>query len=186
MEAGKLRNGNKVLMEGQPYIVVQYMLRPQSRGAAKMITKMKNLITGAVIEKTFPSSENLEEADVSLSRSQYLYSDGDNFIFMDNETFEQFEFLKDKLGDLVNFLKDGMDVSIMKFNGNPINVELPPTITLEVTATEPGVRGDTATGGTKPATLETGFVLSVPLFINQGDKIVVNTVTGEYRERAKV
>jgi len=185
MEAGKLRTGHKVLIEDQPYLVVTYMLRPSSRGAAKMVTKLKNLLTGAAIEKTFPSSETLQEADISISRSQYLYNDGSNYMFMDNESFEQFEFPKEKLGDLVNYLKDGMDASIMKFNGNPINVEIAPTIKLKVTETTPGVKGDTATGGSKPATLETGITVSVPLFINEGDILVINTISGEYKERAK-
>jgi elongation factor P len=184
MDANKLRNGHKVLIENEPFLVVKYMLRPQSRGSAKMITKLKNLITGAVIEKTFMSGENLEEADISKNSAQYLYQDGDNFVFMDNLTYEQFEFSRDKLGDIVNFLKDDMEVDLMKFNGNPINVDLPPNISLEVTETEPGLKGDTASGGTKNAVLETGVNLQVPLFIKKGDKIIVNTMTGEYKERA--
>jgi len=184
MDAGKLRTGNKILLEKQPFVVLNYTLRPQSRGSAKMITKLKNLITGATIEKTFPSGENLPEADIVIARAQYLYNDGSNYIFMDNETFEQFEFSQEKLDNTTNYLKDGMDVSIMKFNGNPINVELPPTITLQVVETDPGVKGDTATGGNKPAKLETGVTVNVPLFINVGDNIVLNTITGEYKERA--
>lgn len=185
MDANKLRTGHNILLNDQPHVVMNYTLRPQSRGSAKMITKLKNLLSGAVIEKTFMSGENLGEADIAKSRSQYLYNDGASFVFMDNETFEQFDFTKEKIGDLEKFLKDGMDVSIMKFNDQPINIELPPTITLSVKETEPGVRGDTASGGSKPATLETGVVVQVPFFINPGDEVVVNTLTGEYKERAK-
>lgn len=185
MDANKLRTGHKILLDKDPYLVVSYLLRPQSRGSAKMITKLKNLLSGSTIEKTFMSGENLDEADISQNRAQYLYNSGDDYFFMDNETYEQFEFSKDKLGDTVNYLKDNMEVSIMKFNGVPINVELPPTIVLEVAQTDPGVRGDTATGGNKPAILETGVRVSVPLFINPGDNLVINTVTGEYKERAK-
>ena len=185
MDAGKIRAGHKLLINGEPYIVVDYSLRQQPRLAAKMITKMRNLITGGTIEKTFNSGETLEEADITQSKAQYLYNDGENYVFMDNDTFEQFEFSEAKLGSQVRFIQDGMEVTIMKFNGNPINVELPPTVVLEVTETEPGVKGDTATGGSKPATLESGAVINVPLFINVGDKLVVNTISGEYRERAK-
>ncbi len=185
MEAGKLRTGNKVLIENQPYTIIEYMLRPQSRGSAKMITKMKNLLTGSTIEKTFQSSENIQEADITLARAQYLYNDGTNYIFMDNDSFEQFEFSYEKLEGLTDFLKENMEVLIMKFNDSPINIELPSTVTLEVIQTDPGVKGDTATGGSKPATLETGVVISVPLFINPGDKVVVNTISREYKERAK-
>ncbi|MBT4937413.1 elongation factor P [Candidatus Peregrinibacteria bacterium] len=185
MDANKLRTGHNILLNDQPNVVLNYTLRPQSRGSAKMITKLKNLLSGAVIEKTFMSGEKLTEADISKSRSQYLYKDGSNFVFMDNETFEQFEFSKEKVGDLEYFLKDGTDVSIMKFNDTPINIELPPTIALVVKETEPGVRGDTASGGSKPAVLETGATVQVPFFINPGDEVVVNTLSGEYKERAK-
>ena len=185
MDANKLRTGHKILLQNDPHIVLQYTLRPQSRGSAKMITKLKNLLTGSTIEKTFQSGENLEEADITQNRAQYLYSDGENHIFMDNESYEQFEFPEEKLSDLSQYLLEGMELSIMKFNDTPINVELPPTITVKVTSTEPGVRGDTATGGSKPATLETGMILQVPLFVDIGDKIVVNTLTGEYKERVK-
>ena len=186
MDAAKLRNGTKILMDSQPYNVLSYTLRPQSRGAAKMITKLRNLLTGAVIEKTFASTETMHEADISRSRAQYLYNDGSNYVFMDNDTYEQFEFTGEKLGkEITNFMKDDMEVLIMKFNDNPINVELPPTVILEVVHTEPGVRGDTATGGTKPAELETGVMVTVPLFINIGEKLVINTQTGDYKERAK-
>lgn len=185
MEASKLRAGVAILLEGQPYQVVTYMLRPNSRGAAKMVTKLKNLLTGSTVEKTFGSGDVLDDADIAKARAQYLYNDGTHYIFMDNDTYEQFEFSSEKIGDDKDFLVDNMEVNVMKFNDNPINIELPPTITLEIVQTDPGVRGDTATGGTKPATLETGVVVAVPLFVNQGEKIVVNTLTREYKERAK-
>lgn len=185
MEASKLRAGTTILLDSEPYQVVTYLLRPNSRGAAKMVTKLKNLLTGSTVEKTFGSGDVLDDADISKARAQYLYKDGENYIFMDNDTYEQFEFSTEKIGDDKDFLIDNMEVNVMKFNENPINIELPATVILEVTETYPGVKGDTATGGTKPATLETGVVISVPLFVNQGEKIVVNTMTREYRERAK-
>jgi elongation factor P len=185
MDSNKLRAGHKILIDNQPYIVVQYILRQQPRLAAKVITKLKNLLTGTTMEKTFTSGDNIEEADITTIKAQYLYNDGETYYFMDNTSFEQFEFSGEKLGHSTNFLIDNMEVSIMKFNDMPINVELPPTITVTITHAEPGVKGDTATGGTKPATIETGVTVLVPLFINTGDKIVINTESGEYRERAK-
>ena len=185
MDANKLRNGHNIMLKDQPYSVVQYTLRPQSRGSAKMITKLKNLISGVIIEKTFTSGENLTEADISRTRAQYLYADGENCIFMDNETFEQFEFSLEKIGDLKKFLTDGMDISVMRFNEEAIHIELPPTVSLKVTETEPGVKGDTVSGASKPATLETGLVLQVPLFIQIDDILVINTLSGEYKERVK-
>jgi elongation factor P len=185
MDASKLRPGHKVLIDGDPYIVSTYQLRQQPRLATKVITKLKNLINGSVIERTFTGGDNVEEADITSKPAKYLYNDGESYHFMDNESFEQFEFNKDKLGDTTEFLKEDTDVYIMRFNDDPVNVDLPPTLVLEVTQTEPGVKGDTATGGSKPATLETGVTVQVPLFIEIGDKIVVNTATKEYRERAK-
>ena len=185
MEAAKLRTGHKVLVEDFPYIVVEYQLKKVARGGAKVETKLKNLVTGGSINRTFDSGYKLEEADIQNVASKYLHSDGTNYMFMENESFEQHEFPGDKLGDTVDFLREDLDVFLMLWNGNPINVDLPPTMVMEVAQTDPGVKGDTATGGTKPATMETGVVITVPLFITTGEKIVVNTATKEYKERAK-
>lgn len=185
MDAGKLRTGHKVILDDAPFIVMEYQLKKVARGGAKVETKMRNLLTGGTINKTFDSGFSLEEADIQNVASKYLYSDGTNYIFMENESFEQHEFPIDKLGDTVDFLKEDLDVYLMLWNGQPINVDLPPTMVLEVKQTDPGVKGDTATGGTKPATMETGVVITVPLFIATGEKIVVNTVTREYKERYK-
>jgi len=186
MDANKLRPGNKVLIDDQPYVVVNALQRQQPRLASKMITKMKNLITGATMERTFTGSDNVKEADITNSVATYLYSTGDVYHFMEDETFEQFEFSKDQLGDDVNFLVEDVQVQIMKFNNNPINIQLPPTVALKVVETPPGVKGDTASGGgTKPATLNSGATVNVPLFINIDDEIVVNVSTREYKERVK-
>lgn len=185
MDTNKLRPGHKVIIDGDPYVVLTFQLRQQPRLATKIITKLRNLLTGGVIERTFTGGDNIPDADITMTDAKYLYSDGESFYFMDNETFEQFEFSKEKIGDYADFLKEDTDVYIMRFNGEPINVDLPPTMALEVTATEPGVKGDTATGGTKPATLETGVTVNVPLFIEIGEMIIVNTQTREYKERAK-
>jgi len=143
------------------------------------------LITGSTVEKTFNGGYDLPEADITNVSARYLYQDGNTYAFMNNETFEQYEFTIDKVGDTAGYLVEDTDVYLMCFNDQPTNINLPPVITLEVTETDPGVRGDTAQGGSKPATLKTGKVVQVPLFINPGDKIVINTETGEYRERAK-
>ena len=185
MEASKLRNGVKIMMNDEPWVVMTYVLRPQSRWSAKMITKLKNLLTWVIVEKTFSSAEHLPDADIANSRAQYLYRSWDDYIFMDNETYDQFEFSSSKLWDQVKFLADNMDVGTLKWNWNVINIELAPTVNLEVTETDPWVRWDTATWWSKPATLETWATVQVPFFINIWDKLVINTQTWEYKERVK-
>ena len=185
MEASKLRTGHKVLIAGEPYVVLTYQLKKLGRAGSKVVTKLKNLVTGSTVEKTFNGGFKLDEADITNVAVKYLYNDGSTYFFMDNETFEQFEFPLEKIGDTKDYLVEDSDMYVMCWNGNPINVDLPPVITLEVVNTDPGVKGDTAQGGSKPATLQTGAVIQVPLFINIGDKIVVNTASGEYRERVK-
>lgn len=186
MDANKIKIGNKILMEGQPCEVVEVMRRQQPRLAAKIITKFKNLLTGATVEKTFTSGENVIEADITKISAQYIYNDGSgNYIFMDNSSSEQFELPKDKLKNAVNFLIEGMDVEILKFGDTPIDIELPLSMTLTVESTEPAIKGDSVTNTMKPATLETGYEIQVPLFINSGEKIIINTETGEYKGRAK-
>lgn len=185
MDANKLRAGHKIILDGAPCEVVDYTLRQQPRLAAKMITKLKNLLTGANIEKTFTSGENVKEADVEYRKAEFLYSGGDSYSFMDNESYEQFDFGEDILGQKTKYLLEGMEISIAYWEGTPLSIQLPVTVEMTVEQTEPGVKGDTVSGGTKPATTETGLVVKVPLFISEGEKIVVNTETGEYKERAK-
>jgi len=150
-----------------------------------MKTKLKNLLTGNTMEKTFQGSDKVEAAEIGFKRAQFLYANGDEYEFMDNETYEQSTFTAEQLGDVVNYLSDGMDVDVQYFAGNPINVQVQAKMTFEVTETEPGIKGNTAGNVTKDATIETGLVLKVPPFIEKGDKVVVNTLTGEYVERAK-
>lgn len=185
MESQKLRTGHYIEIDSQPYVVVNYQHVVQSRGGAKANIKMRNLLTGSNIEKTWNSGENIPEADITKSQAQFLYSNGTTYTFMDNETYEQFEFEEEKLDDTAKYLTEGLDVYVMNWNGNAINIELPTVVELKVIETEPGVRGDTASGGTKPATLETGLVVQVPFFVNAEDVLVINTQTGEYKERAK-
>ena len=185
MEASKIRANHKIILNWEPYVVVKYNLRQQPRLAAKMITKLKNLLTWTTIEKTFTSWEDIEEADIELWKAQYLYNSWTDYVFMDNETFEQFEFSEEKLWDQAKFLKDWMEVWIMKWNWNAINIELPPSIEVEIIEAEPWVKWDSATWATKKAKIETWAEITVPLFIESWEKVIVNTQTWEYISRAK-
>lgn len=185
MDANKLKVGHKILLDGQPYKVVDATRRQQPRLAAKIVTKLLNLLSGALIEKTFTSGENLQEADISRVPAQYIYSSDDIYVFMDLDTSDQFEFNKDKLGDSVKYLIEGTDVTLVKFNDRLIDIELPLSMTIEIEMTEPAVKGDSVNNVLKPATLVTGYDVQVPLFINSGDSIIINTETGEYKGRAK-
>lgn len=185
MDSNQLRTGHKILMDGIPYEVLNYALRQQPRLATKINVELRNMLSGAKSEKTFTSGENCTLTETETRQAQFLYSTGDEYSFMDNESFEQFEFNEKILGKKTRFLMEDMKVNIVYWNGQALDVILPATVTLTVTETPPGVRGDTATGGLKPATLETGLVVKVPLFINEGEKLVINTESGEYKERAK-
>lgn len=180
-----LKVGTKITLDGDPYVVTWNQHSKQARGGGVMKTKLKNLINGSALERTFQGSDKIDEADVGFRRAQFLYAQGENYEFMDQETYETVSLDASILGESVHFLVDGMDVDLLYFGTTPINIQLPPKMTLEVTETEPGVQGDRAQGGTKPATIETGYVIRVPLFINTGDKIVINTDSREYVERAK-
>jgi elongation factor P len=178
-----LKVGTAINLDGQSFIITSSHHSKQARGSGVMKTSLKNLVTGATIQKTFQGSDKIEPANTGFSRAQYLYNDGDSYFFMDSTTYEQFQLPKDNLGDQTPYLIEGTDVDIQNIDDNPINVRLKPKMDLEVKHTDPGVRGDTASGGSKPATLETGLVVQVPLFVNIGDKLRINTETGEYCER---
>lgn len=178
-----LRTGLTIELEGSLYTVVEFMHVKPGKGAAFVRTKLKNIESGATIERTFRAGERVNRAHIETKEMQYLYNTGDDYHFMDSETFEQVVIGSDLLEDASAFLKDNMNVHVQFYQGKPIGVELPTFVELEVTHTEPGFKGDTATGGTKPATLETGFVVQVPLFVNQGDIIRVDTRTKEYLSR---
>ncbi|HEY5714596.1 MAG TPA: elongation factor P, partial [Candidatus Gracilibacteria bacterium] len=180
-----LKLGTTIQIDGQPYVVTWNQHSKQARGAGVMKTKLKNLITGNSIERTFQGSEKLDPAEVNFRRAQYLYQNGDEYEFMDQENYEQMTFSSAQLGETVNFLRDGIDADIQYFDGKPINVQLQPKMIYEVIETEPGVKGNTAGSVTKNATIETGYELKVPPFIEKGEKIVVNTLSGDYVERAK-
>jgi len=186
--ANELKRKMLITVEGQPYTVVEvFFASPSARGASTMVrTKLRHLLTDAVLEKSFKTSEKFEEPDVELTPASFMYSDGDGYHFMDDESFEQFALTEEQLGDERLYLKDGLSLQVRKYNGEPISLQLPPHVDLAVTDAEPGVRGDSASGGTtKMATLETGLQVRVPLFIREGETIRVNTQTGEFVSRAK-
>ena len=184
ISAGDFRNGATFELDGQVLQVVEFQHVKPGKGAAFVRTKCKNVITGAVVERTFSPTDKFEQAFVERRDMQYLYNDGDLYYFMDTETYDQMPINADKLGDNFKFVKENMDCKVLSYKGNVFGVEPPNFVELEVTKTEPGVRGDTATNTLKPATLETGAEIRVPLFINEGEMIRIDTRTGEYMERA--
>ena len=184
ISAGEFRNGITFDMDGSVYQVIELQHVKPGKGAAFVRTKIKNVISGAVTERTFNPTEKFENAFIERKDMQYLYSDGDLYYFMDNETYEQQPIDSHKLGDNFRFVKENMEVKVLSYKGNVFGVEPPNFVELEVTQTDPGFKGDTATNATKPATLETGAEIRVPLFIEEGDMIRVDTRTGEYMERA--
>ncbi|MDB5170074.1 MAG: elongation factor [Candidatus Saccharibacteria bacterium] len=180
-----LKKGVLFVLEGEPYRVVSYNQKVMGRGGSIVNVRIKNVINGKVLEKTFKGNEQLDGADVTNQNVQYLYSDGTNFFFMNEETFEQFEVNAELVGDGAGYMKEGDAVQLQFFDGRPINVELPKNVPLKVTYTEDAVKGDTSSSITKEATLETGITINVPAFIKQGDLISVDTSNGAYRERVK-
>ncbi len=181
--AGDVRNGTTFELDNSVYKVVEFQHVKPGKGAAFVRTKLKNVINGSVIEKTFNPSEKLQGAEIEKREMQYLYNDGELYYFMDNETYEQMPLNKEQLGDSLKFIKENMSVKILSFKGKVFSVEPPMFVELEVTYTEPGFSGNTSTNATKPATLETGATINVPLFVNTGDIIRIDTRTGEYMER---
>lgn len=182
--AGDLRSGVKVELDGTPYVVTDYQWVKPGKGGAFMRTKLKNMKTGAISDRTFRTDEKLSKAEVEDRKVQFLYQDGDVYHFMDTQSFDQFTMGEKELGDATGFLKDGMVISVLFYRDEPVDVVLPTFVDLRVVETDPGFRGDTASGGSKPATLETNAVIQVPLFINVGDLLRVDTRSGTYVERA--
>ena len=184
ISAGDFRNGLTVLIEGNIYQILEFQHVKPGKGAAFVRTKLKNIISGGVVEMTFRPTEKFDTAHIDRKDMQYLYSDGELYHFMDVETFDQIAVDGDTVGDSLKFVKENEMVKVCSHEGNVFSVEPPISVELEVTETEPGVKGDTATGATKPAIVETGASVLVPLFVNQGDKIKIDTRTGEYSSRA--
>ncbi|MBL8160093.1 elongation factor P [Candidatus Saccharibacteria bacterium] len=180
-----LKKGVLIQLDGKPFRVIEYSQKVMGRGGSIVNVRLKNVIDGSVIPKTFKGAEKIEPASVEHRSVQYLYSDGDDFHFMDPQSFEQFQLPADVIDEAKNFLKEGNDVDLQFFEGKVINIELPKNLVLEVTYAENVVKGDTTSSLQKDATLETGFVIKVPAFIKTGDRLKVDTRTGEYLERAK-
>lgn len=180
-----IRKNLKIEIDGAPYVVVDFQFVKPGKGNAFTRCRLKNMITGTVLDRTWKTGEKLQPAQLEELNMQFLYTDGGTYHFMDTGNYEQVEIDTDHVGEAVNYLTENLNVSILYFKGKPIGINLPITVELEIVETEPGVKGDTATGATKAAKLSTGYSVQVPLFIKEGEKIVIDTRTGEYLERAK-
>ena len=183
ISAGDFRNGITIEVEGNVYQIIEFQHVKPGKGAAFVRTKLKNIINGGVVEKTFRPTEKCPQARIDRKDMQYLYSDGDLFNFMDTETYDQIALNADAVGDALKFVKENEMVKICSYNGNVFAIEPPLFVELQITDTEPGFKGDTATGATKPAIVETGAKVMVPLFVEQGEVIKIDTRTGEYLSR---
>ena len=178
------RTGLTIEVDGGIWRVLDFQHVKPGKGAAFVRSRLRNLRTGAIQEKTFRAGEKVAKAQIDNRRMQYLYANGDQHVFMDTESYEQIELPENSIEYELKFLKENMEVSIMMYQSETLGVELPNTVELEVSETEPGIKGDTASGGTKPATLETGLIVQVPFFVNQGDRLIINTTDSSYVSRA--
>lgn len=184
-QTSDIRKGLKIEIDGEPFIVTDFQFVKPGKGNAFTRTKIKSMTSGRVLEKTYKTGESLTPAILDDRDMQYLYSDSVTYTFMDMESYDQVELSKELLGDATNWMYENIELKVLLHNEKPINVELPNFVDLEITLCEPGVKGDTATGATKPATLSTGAIVNVPLFINEGETIRIDTRTGSYSGRAK-
>lgn len=179
-----IKTGKNIVLGGVPYAVLYHEHSKTGRAGAVLRTRLKNLVTGAVLEKTFQGADQISEADIIKSKAQFLYKEPAGYAFMDNASYEQFSLSKEALGNTVDYLIEGTEIIVLYFNGNPINIELPIKMKLRVIEAPPGIRGNTVSTGGKIVTLETGLKISTPLFVNAGDEIIINTEKGEYVSRA--
>lgn len=180
----EIKTGKKILWNGEPYMVMEYQHSFIGRGGAVMRTKLKNLLTGAIIDYTFHDKDKIDDAELGHSTAQYLYHSGDEYTFMDMESFDQFVLQKSVLGSMTSYFVEGTEAELLTWAGRPINVEIPVKVALKVTDAPPGLKGDTASGGDKVVTTETGLTVTTPLFVKVGDTIIVNTEKGTYVSRA--
>ncbi len=178
------KTGLTIEVDNDIWQVMEFQHVKPGKGAAFVRSKLRSLRTGAIQEKTFRAGEKVNTAHIERKKMQYLYANGDQHAFMDSETFEQIELSSKQIEHQLNFLKENMEVHVISYESETLGVELPNTVELEVVETEPGIKGDTASGGSKPAVLETGYKVQVPFFVNQGDKLVIDTRSGEYVSRA--
>ncbi len=184
-DTSDIRKGLKIQIDGAPYSVIDFQFVKPGKGQAFTRTKIKNMITGAVVDKTYRSGEKLEKADLEERQMQFLYAEGETFIFMDTGTYDQLQLTSDQLGDNRYFLVDELMVDVLLFDGRPIDVTPPTFVELKVTETEPGFKGDTSGNTTKPAIMQTGLKVNVPLFVDQDEMLKIDTRTGGYVERVK-
>lgn len=184
-EMSDIRKNLKIVLDGAPYTVIEFQFVKPGKGQAFTRTKVRNLLTGNVMERTFKSNETIEKADVEERQYSFSYKEGDSYVFMDTTTFEQLHISAAQLGDAVNYIQDGMLVDVLFWNEKPIGVTPPTFVELKVIETEPGFKGDTSTNTLKPAKVETGATVMVPLFVNEGDLLKIDTRTGEYVERVR-
>jgi elongation factor P len=185
LDTTSFRNGLKIEYEGDPYVIVDCQHVKPGKGVAFVKTRMKNLKTGTVLDVNFRSGDKVEKPDLETQDMQYLYQDGDLFYFMDINTFDQKPLTEDQLADSKKYIKENETVTVLFYKGEPISIELPLKVELKIVKSDPGIKGDTAQGATKPATLETGAIVQVPLFVEEGEVIRVDTRTGEYLERVR-
>jgi len=179
------RKGLKIELDGTPYSIVDFQHVKPGKGGAFVRTKLKNLLSGSTVDKTFRAGEKVGKPDINQSNMQFLYNDGDGYHFMNVDTYDQVQVPSEEIGSDRDLLKENTIVEVLEYNGKVIGIDLPNFVNLKVVQTEPGVKGDTATGATKPATVETGAEINVPLFINEGDVLKIDTRTGDYVERVK-
>ncbi|GLT69186.1 hypothetical protein SLA2020_413570 [Shorea laevis] len=184
LSSNDIKVGSSIEVDGAPWRVLEFLHVKPGKGAAFVRTKMRNYVTGNTVEKTFRAGVSIDEADVFKETKQFTYKDGSQFVFMDLNTYEEIRLNASDVGDRMKYLKEGMDCIVLFWNGKVIDFELPNTVKLAVVDVDPGLKGDTAQGGTKPATLDTGAVVNVPLFVNIGDEILVDSRTGQYMSRA--
>lgn len=184
ISVNEFKNGLTIEVDGELWRVVEFQHVKPGKGSAFVRSKLKNLRTGAVQEKTFRAGEKVNQAQIDRKKMQYLYADGDNYVFMDTNTYEQLELPGSQIEEELKYMKENMVVSIIMFGTETLGVELPNTVDLEVKETEPGIKGDTSSGGSKPATMETGLVVQVPFFVSEGDVLTINISDGTYISRA--
>jgi elongation factor P len=184
LNISEIKTGKNIILNGSPYAVLYHEHSKTGRAGSVLRTRLRNLSNGTILEKTFQGADMISEADIAKTKAQFTYQENDNYNFMDNESYEQFTLSKEALGDNINYLKEGTEVTILNFNSDPINIELPIKIKLKVVEAPPGIKGNTVSTGGKIVTVETGLKISTPLFVKVGDEIIINTEKGEYVSRA--
>ena len=185
LTAGELRKGTKLEIDGEPYLIVDFEFSKPGKGQALYRCRLKNMITGVALDRTYRSGDKFNAADLEEQGMQYLYNDGENYHLMNTSSYEQLEMSAEAVGDASSFLTENLVVNVLLFQGRPIGLTLPNFVELKIVKSDPGIKGDTASGATKPATLETGHIIQVPLFVEEGETVRIDTRTGQYVERVK-